>query len=242
MVGGLVEDEHVDAPDLEHGQRGPGALARGQRGRRAGHVLGGEPELGQQPSGPRPGRRRRWRRGTRRAGWARRRTGRGPGSISPTSTLGPSQRAPDASGSRPNRAPSSVDFPEPLRPTTATRSPQPHLQVDRTEREVGSSPRPAGRRRPRPAGPRRRRCGRRRRSAAAGPSPRTACRPGSSRARARSVALALAATLLGAGLVAVADELVGLPGPLDGLHALDRPLALGPGPFPQRVALRRRSR
>ena len=36
VVGGLVEHEHVDAPDLEHGQRGPGALARGHARRAAG--------------------------------------------------------------------------------------------------------------------------------------------------------------------------------------------------------------
>ena len=114
--------------------------------------------------------------------------------ISPTSTLGPSQRAPDASGSRPNRAPSSVDFPEPLRPTTATRSPQPTSSVTGPSVKSGWSPAPgrtttasASRATTSPLRPASAICSRR-------SQPSNGLSTLLSRASARSVALAFAAT------------------------------------------------
>ena len=155
-------------PDLEDRQRGPGPLAGGQRS-------GGRATW----SAPRPN----------LASAERARPGRPPGGgveaveqvgapvnasrawlISPTTTLGPPWR-PDARGRRPSRAPSSVDLPEPLAPTTASRSPQPTSSV--TGPSVKPRPRPSGPGRSttaRRGGPRRRRCGRRRRSEAQVPA------------------------------------------------------------------------
>ena len=50
MVGGLVQDQEVDAARLQQRQRRPGALPRGQRTRRAGPLVGAPAELGQELS------------------------------------------------------------------------------------------------------------------------------------------------------------------------------------------------
>ena len=51
VVGRLVEHQAVDAPALQEGEAGPGALARRQRAGGAQDVLGAEAELGQQRPG-----------------------------------------------------------------------------------------------------------------------------------------------------------------------------------------------
>ena len=48
VVGRLVEHEQVDPAGLQQRQRGAGALARRQRRRGPQHVVGAQPELGQQ--------------------------------------------------------------------------------------------------------------------------------------------------------------------------------------------------
>ena len=51
VVGGLVEDEGVDAARLEQGEGGAGAFAGGEGGGGAGDVGRAQPELGQQRAG-----------------------------------------------------------------------------------------------------------------------------------------------------------------------------------------------
>jgi hypothetical protein len=53
VVGRLVQHQQVDPGRLQQRQRGPGPLARRQRAGRAQHVVGPQPELGQQRPGVR---------------------------------------------------------------------------------------------------------------------------------------------------------------------------------------------
>ena len=124
VVRRLVQDQQVDAPALEQRQRRAGALARGQGGRRAQHVVRLQAELGQQ--GADFG---RFRLGDRRAErvqqrLGRRGTARGPGRPRRPRRPEPSAAWPASSGTRPSRAPSRVDLPAPLAPVMATRSAQ----------------------------------------------------------------------------------------------------------------------
>ena len=203
MVGGLVEHEVVDArrPGTRRARPGCARRARGERRAR--------PTW----SAPRPNLASSERDSLRRQAGGRRErvaaagspasaSARRAWSSSPTTTPGPSQRRPAASGWRPSRAPSSVVLPAAVRPAIASRSPQP---ISRSTGPSGTSPaRPP---RP-PAGPRPRRRGAPRRTSAAAASPPTACRRPSSRSTARSVARALAASFSVWARLWVADELV----------------------------------
>ena len=172
VVGRLVEHEAVHALRGEAGEHRPGALAGRQRGGGPQHVLGAQPELGEQRARLRseqPGRGEE--RVEQRA--RRRRTPPRAWSISPTTTPGPMYRSPDASGRRPSSARSSVVLPEPLGPTMATRSRPADLEVDRAR--AGTSPRSTTA--PLEAQHHVAAAGARRRARSAGPSPPTASRP-----------------------------------------------------------------
>ena len=118
VVGRLVEHQPVGADAMQQRQRGPGPLARRQRVGRPGHVVGAEPELGQQRPGlgqRQPGLGQE----PRRAGSAEPcEAASGPGRARRPRHRGPSRRSPAVSGSRPSSASTSVDLPAPLGPTT----------------------------------------------------------------------------------------------------------------------------
>ena len=123
MVRRLVEHEPVRAGRHQQREARARALARGEAARRARDRVAARGRTWPAASA-RPAAASRSARRTRRAARAAPSKPRRAWSSVPMRTPGPIQRVPAASGSRPRSPSTSVVFPLPLGPTSATRSPQ----------------------------------------------------------------------------------------------------------------------
>ena len=135
MVGRLVEHQQVHPARLQQRQRRPGALARRQRRRRPEHVVGAQPELGQQ--GAHVGRRPVGHRGAERV---EQRLGAEEQPARLVDLADHARRArarpcPRRAGAGRAARPAAWTCPTPFGPVIATRSRPVDLQVDRAERE-----------------------------------------------------------------------------------------------------------
>src|SRR5215207_2001946 len=236
VVGGLVEDQQVDADGLEDRQGGPGPLAGRERPGGAGDVVGAEAELGQQGPGLR-------HRHDARPGLEAGDQGGGPVEhLAALADLADHDTRPHPALPLGERRPAQQRLQQRgLAGPVAPDDRQPVAHVDRERDRAEAKPRPA---------------------ADAGPLDHGAVEPGDDVAAAAGVgdrhaqvpALeglvdhveplhgplglpGLRRQVLGRGLLEVADELVALARRLGLADALGGPVPLGGGPVAQGVAL-----